>query len=100
LGTLVLAYHSFEEESYACEEIGLGFDLVVVVGLLVDVEIFDEREWRDRRRELDLAKAFDLALVLEERRLEEAEAHVDRSALVDREFEEALGEEVGFDQEQ
>jgi hypothetical protein len=40
----VLACRSFEEENCAFEEIGLGFDLVVVVRLLVDVVIFDERE--------------------------------------------------------
>jgi hypothetical protein len=44
MGSLVLACRSFAEENCAFEEIGLGFDLVVVVRLLVDVVIFDERE--------------------------------------------------------
>jgi hypothetical protein len=43
-GSLVLAYRSCEEENCAFEEIGQGVGLVVVVGLLVDVVIFDERE--------------------------------------------------------
>ncbi len=38
------AYRSFEEESCAFEEIGLGSDPVVVEGLLVGVAISDERE--------------------------------------------------------
>jgi len=40
----VLACRSFEEENCAFEGIGPGFGLVVVVKLLVDVVIFDERE--------------------------------------------------------
>ncbi len=40
----MLAYRSFEEESCASEEIGLGFDLAVVSGSLVDVAISGGRE--------------------------------------------------------
>jgi hypothetical protein len=100
LGTLVLAYHSFAGENCAFEETGLAFDLAVVVILLVDVGIFDERGRRDRRRELDWAKAFVLALVLGERHSWGVEEHEGRLAWVDLPFEGAWGEEVGFDQEQ
>jgi len=96
----VLAYHSFAGENCAFEETGLAFDLAVVVILLVDVGIFDERGRRDRRQELDWVKAFVLALVLGERHSWGVEEHEGRLAWVDLPFEGAWGEEVGFDQEQ